>query len=509
MKFALIAHPFKYKVHEENLRIVQKYFGLFPPLNEMWVAAIAEKAGHECIIIDARTLRLSPEETVKILKIFNPDVIGFRTTTYIYPETREWIKYIKEHINALIIIGGYNMRIYPKESIQPPEIDFGCVNSALYTVPRLFEEIESGRRHFDDVPGLVYKRNGSIIQTPSINPVERFEDYPNPSRHLVPNELYAEFPTTRRNFTIMVTSKGCPMHCTFCEAGGTFYNQRSATTVVNEMEECVTKYGIREIDIFDYEFPLLRERTLAICAEIRKRRLDILWACRARIDSIDEELLIEMKKAGCQRIYFGIESAHQEILDRVRKGIKIENVRKVISFCKKIGITTLGFFLIGNPGETEKMIYENVEFAKSLDLDYVQFSKLLAKPGTSLWKDMVERTGCDYWREWILGRAEDKVLPRHWTSLSNEDIDKITRNCYVKFSSRASYLLKQTFKCRSFSEFHRKLIAYLEMLFCQEDKSMVDNNFVAYNPITPAQRRKAVGQLLEIALGKINMALKQ
>jgi len=494
MRFALVANPFKYKVHEENIRVVQKYFGLFPPLNEMWVAAIAERAGHKCIIVDARTLKLNPQQTVEILKVFKPDIVGFRTTTYMYPETREWIKYIKEHIGVLTIIGGYNMRIYPKESIQPPEIDFGCLNSALYTVPKLFEELEGGQ-HFDDVPGLVYKKNGKIIQTPPANPPERFEDYPNPARHLVPNELYAEFPTTRRNFTIMVTSKGCPMQCTFCEAGGTPYDPRSPVTVVNEMEECVSKFNVKEIDIFDYEFPLVRSRTMAICQEIQRRKFDVIWACRSRVDSVDEELLHEMKKAGCHRIYFGIESAHQQILDRVKKRITVEQVRHTVRLCKGMGIKTLGFFLIGNPGETEKMIYENVKFAKSLDLDYVQFSKLLAKPGTSLWREMIERTGCDYWREWILGKAEDKSLPRHWTSLSNEDIDRIARNCYVKFSSRPLYLLKQTLKCGSFLEFRRKLQAYMDMILRQETVSTPDKNFMAYNDTTPTQRQQVMERL--------------
>lgn len=494
MRLALIFNPFKYKIHEENIRVVQKYFGLFPPLNEMWVAAIAERAGHTCIIIDARTLQFSLQQTVEILKVFKPDIVGFRTTTYMYPETREWIKYIKEHLNVITIIGGYNMRVYPKESVQAPEIDFGCVNSALYTVPRLFEELEGGR-HFDDVPGLVYKKNGKIIQTPPPNPPERFEDYPNPARHLVPNELYAEFPTTHKNFTLMVTSKGCPMQCTFCEAGGTPYDPRSPMTVVNEIEECVRKFNIKEIDIFDYEFPLIRSRTMAICKEIQRRNLDIIWACRSRVDSVDEELLQEMKKAGCHRIYFGIESAHQEILNKVRKRITVEQVRQTIKLCKKIGITTLGFFLIGNPGETEKMIYENVKFAKSLDLDYAQFSKVLAKPGTLLWKEMVQRTGCDYWREWILGNVEDKPLPRHWTSLPNDDIDHIARNCYVKFSSSPKYLLKQVLKCRSFGELRRKSGAYLEMIFSQEKVSTADDKFVAYNDTTPAQRQKAMERL--------------
>lgn len=494
MRFALVFPPFKYKIHEENIRIVQKYFGLFPPLNEMWVAAIAERAGHECVIIDARTFQLNPVETVEILKAFKPDIVGFRVVTYMYPETRQWIKHIKNELGVLTIIGGYNMRIYPNESVQPSEIDFGCVGSALYTVPRLFEELE-GKQNFENVPGLVYKKNGRMIQTPPSDRPESFEDYPNPARHLIANELYAEFPTTRKNFTTMVTSKGCPMHCSFCEAGGTSYNPRSTMTVVNEMEECVRKFNIREIDIFDYEFPLIKKRTMDICKEIQKRKLDFIWACRSRVDSVDEELLGEMKKAGCHRIYFGIESAHQDILNKVNKGITTEQVCQTIRLCKNLGITTLGFFLIGNPGETEEMIYENVKFAEMLDLDYVQFSKLLAKPGTPLWREMVKLEGRDYWKEWILGREEDKPLPRHWTCLSSGDIDRIAKNCYMKFSSRPSYLVKQALKCGSFSEFRKKFKAYLDMIFSQEKISTRDENFIAYNDIRYFDRRRAMENL--------------
>lgn len=495
MRFALVFYPFNYKVHEENIRIVQKYFGVFPPLNEMWVAAIAEKHGHQCIIVDARTLMLSKAEVVDILKLFRPDIVGFRVTTYMFPDMLEWARHIKRSLNVPILIGGYNLRVYPKESLAHPEIDFGCVNSALYTVPRLLEELESGRRGFDEVPGLVYKKNGEIIQTPPHDPPERFDDYPNPARHLVPNELYAEFPTTRRNFSLMVTSKGCPMRCVFCEAGGTAYDPRSPEKVVDEMEECVRDYNIHEIDIFDYEFPMIRKRTMAICREIQRRKLDVVWCCRSRVDTVDEELLREMKKAGCHRIYFGIESVHQKVLNEVRKGITPDQVRKTIRICKELDIMALGFFLIGNPGESEKMIYETVEFAKELDLDYAQFSKLLAKPWSGYWKEMVARTGSDYWREWVLGKETDRPLARHWTKLSNETIDRIARNCYWRFALRPGYLFRETMKCGSLFEWKRKAAALFDMLFSQEGVSTGDPGFRIYNAAPLEDRRAAMERL--------------
>ena len=153
MRFALVFNPFSYKLHEENLRIVQKYFGLFPPLSLAWVAAIAERAGHQCIIVDARTTRLSREETLEILRQFRPDIIGFMMTTYMFRETLEWARFLKEHLRVPVLVGGYNLRVYPRESVADPTVDFGCLNSAYYTVPALFEVLEHGGR-LDEVPGL-------------------------------------------------------------------------------------------------------------------------------------------------------------------------------------------------------------------------------------------------------------------------------------------------------------------------------------------------------------------
>jgi len=479
MRVALVFNPFAYKLHEENLRIVQRYFGLFPPLSMSWVAAIAEKAGHEVTLIDARTLRLTPDQVLKRLREWKPDILGFMMTTYMFRETLDWIRYLRGGLKGVpVMVGGYNLRVYPKESVTPPEIDFGCFNSAYHTVPRLLEELEGGR-HFDDVPGLLFKRNGEVLQTPYGEDPD-FNDYPNPARHLLPNELYAEFPTERKNFTVMVTSKGCPRGCLFCEAGRTRYNPRKPEVVLNEMQECCDKYGIREIDIFDYEFCIDRKRILAICKGIQERRLDVIWACRSRVDSVDDELLRAMAAAGCNRIYYGLEFGQQDLLDRVNKGITIERIRETIQLTRKHGIRSLGFFLVGGPGETRETVARTVRFAKSLNLDYVQFSKVTAKPLTQLWRDLVAETGYDYWREYVLGNAEEQPLPRPWTTLTNDEIDELARNAYIRFHSRPYFLLKHTLKVRSWSEFKRKFFAFLEMAFRQEKVSRPDHAFQCY-----------------------------
>ncbi len=470
MRLALIFPPFSYKLHEENCRITVQYFGIFPPLSLAWVASIAEKSGHEVIIIDARTLRLSQEEVLYRLREFKPDIMGFMMTTYMYRETLGWISLLKKWLKIPVVIGGFNLHIYPKESVIPSEIDFGVLDSAFYTLPRLLSELEKNRR-FEDVSGLIYKDGNNIVITPPSSDPDNFDAYPSPARHLLPNELYTEFPTERKNFTIMVTSKGCPRRCYFCEEGGTPFLSRSPMTVVNEMQECYTKYKIREIDIFDVNFTWDRKRTMAICNEIIRRGLDITWACRSRTDLVDEQMLRTMRKAGCTRIYYGIESGDQEMLNTLNKGITLDQIRTTIKTTRKMGIKALGFFLIGSPGETKETVKKTVRFAKELKLDYVQFSKTTAKPMTGLWRDLIKITKTDYWRDYIMGLTEEKALPRPWTKLTNEEIDFLTKKAYIDCCARPLFLLRATLKVKSLKEFKRKSLALLSMIFSQENKA--------------------------------------
>lgn len=176
----------------------------------------------------------------------------------------------------------------------------------------------------------------------------------------------------------------------------------------------------------------------------------------------------------------------QEILDRLNKKITLKQIRDTIETTKGVGIKPLGFFLVGSPGETRETFKETVKFAKSLELDYVQFSKLTAKPLTPYWRQMVKDSGFDYWREFILGHLSDNPLPRPWTQLTNQEIDDLARKAYVLYHSRPLFLLRHSLQVRSWDEFKRKFFAFLEMVFRQEKISTVDEHFEAY----PENRKK-------------------
>jgi len=239
---------------------------------------------------------------------------------------------------------------------------------------------------------------------------------------------------------------------------------RPAESVLAEIKECVEKYGIKEIDFFDATFFLPRKRALKIFKGIQEAGWDIEWACRSRVDVVDDEILREAGKAGCARIYFGIESSHPDVLEEINKEIDVDEIQGAVDLAHKHGIKVMGFFMVGNPGETIESINDSIRFAKELDLDFVQFSRTIAKPGTQLARELAEQTGTDYWQKFIRGDIGEERLPTPWTDLSHDEIEKQTKLAYYKFYFRPGFVLKTIYRSRSFREVWRYIRVGLKML---------------------------------------------
>lgn len=464
MKIALVHCPFSHKIFEENLHVVDEEFSLAPPIVLAYVAAILEREGHNVILIDANALRLSMKKTLQLLQNFRPDMLCFRMDTYHFHQILEWIRYLKKHMNIPVVAGGINLTNYPKESLSHPEIDYGIIGEAIESLPRLVSVLENG----DDVSGVAgvgYRYNGEVRINYSYNDLVDFDSYPFPARHLLPNERYCSFLSQRKNYTIMLTSTGCPFKCVFCVIAKIPYRTRSPENVVDEIEVSYHDFKVREIDFFDATLFINKDRIIKICQEIRRRRIKIEWSCRSRVDLVDEELLKEVSKAGCRKIYFGIESSNPQILKAINKGIDPERVKRAIKLSQKYGIRNMGFFMIGNPGETNKTIKETINFAKNLKLDFVQICRTIAKPCTDLDERLKKETGKDYWREYILGKVGERRLPTPWTDLTKEEIERYTKISYYAFYFRPWHILKIILRIKSFNELWRYIRVGLRMLF--------------------------------------------
>ncbi|MEW6555751.1 MAG: radical SAM protein [Elusimicrobiota bacterium] len=466
MRVALIFPPFHHRKFSENLKVVDEEFTLSPPIILAYVSSILEHAGNDVILIDAHALGLSKEQVLKKIKMFNTNLIAFRLDTYNFQETLEWIQYLKLATGLPVLVGGINMSLYPTETMSHKEIDFGLIGEAVRTLPQFIRNLENSEP-YQNIPGLCWRdNNGGVHINPPDTELVNFDTYPFPARHLLPNDRYHSFVSQNKNFTVMLTSTGCPYRCRFCAiAALNHYRERTWENVIREIEECYYDYGVREIDFFDATFFVDKQKSIKLFQEIRNRHLDIQWSCRTRVDVVDDEILKEASLSGCRMIFWGIESSSQKVLNEVNKGITHNRTAVVIKTAKKFGIRNLGFLMIGNPGDTEDTVTDTVKFAKKLALDYVQICRTIAKPATELHKQLVKNTGTDYWRDFVLMKLGEQRIPTPWVRMNQAKIEKLLKRAYYSFYFRPGYIFQTLQRTKSFSELARYIKVAIRMVF--------------------------------------------
>lgn len=464
MRLALVYAPYFHKRFNENLQTVDDEFGRYPPLDLLYVSLIVKQAGHDVILVEGSAERLSKEEALARIRRFGPDLLAFSLhSVYNFFDTLEWIRFLKQRLGTPVIVGGICFTDYPDECMAHGEIDFGLMGTARKKLPRFLNEF-SGKRRFHRVPGLAFRTAGKVRINRIGREMESLYLYPTPSRELIPNDCYYQYISKRKNFTIMLTMVGCPYKCNFCAIVAYPFLMRPAGNVLAEIDNCYLRHGIREIDFFDAIMTLNKRRIMSICEGLQRRGYDLIWSCRSRIDTVDDEMLAAMAKAGCVRIYYGIEASDDDTLRRIGKGLSLERVKETIGLTKKHGIMPLGFFIIGNPGETRESVERTVRYAKDLGLDYAQFSMMLGKPGTPLYEDVKQALGYDYWREYLLGNVGEQPLPNPHTKLTPEEMLALTRKAYMNFYFTPRLLAKTLRRIRSVDELRRYVTAGLKMV---------------------------------------------
>ena len=376
------------------------------------------------------------------------------------------IKYLKDNLGVPVLVGGAGFNLYPDEIMSYSLIDYGIIGSVSQSLPQFLEAFEKGG-DFGKIHGLYFRERDVICKNEAREWHDDLDALPFPARDLLRNEIYWQFISQRRNFTNMLTSTGCTFNCRFCNEPGGVFRVRNVASVIKEIRECYYKYNIREIDFFDRTFTIDKARVIEICNEIIRNKLDIIWSCRSRIDTVDEGLLRIMRKAGCFAIFYGIESADETVLKNLNKMITLTKVREIIAVTKKIGIKPLGFFMFGNPGETEESIKKTIDFALSLDLTYATFTKTMAKPKSYYDELNIKNTGFDYWKEYVLGRCSERTPIRTWTNLNDKLLTKYVKEAFCRFYFRPAYVLNALKDIKSPAELLRYSKSSLKLLFSE------------------------------------------
>ena len=457
MKVLLVNPPFTLK---ECFRSFARSGSIQQPLGLAYLAAILERKGHTVKVLDAPPLKLTLEESVNTIKRIRPDVVGLTATTPTFHRSVAIAEELKKERDVPIVIGGPHPTALPEKTLAYPFFDIAVLGEGEYTMLELIDCLESSRS-LSTVKGIAYKEKGKIIKTQPREFIENLDFLPFPARHLLPPlRYYHPTPSAYRSLPqgTMVTSRGCPYSCTFCDHSvfGKRYRARSAKNVVDEFEELVYRYGAKEVRFWDDTFNINRKRVLDICREISDRNLDTHWCCLCRANLVDEQMLRKMAQTGCWQIDYGIESGDEKLLERVNKGVTLLQIRDAIKKTKAAGIKVRGFFMLGLPGETEQTIRKTIRFAKTLDLDVAVFHITIPFPGTELYLQAVAHgeisAEVDYQYYLMFGSDDVPYVPR---GLDKKQLLWYRSKAYRSFYLRLDYLLRQLAELRSLRDLLR------------------------------------------------------
>lgn len=356
------------------------------------------------------------------------------------------------------MLGGPHAHLFPEETIQLNGVDFVVLGEGERTFKSLLDHIEEPTE-LRNVPGLVFRNGQETIRTGTPLPIEDLDSLPFPARHLTQIHKYRSLLALRDPVTSLFTSRGCPFKCAFCDKPhlGRRFRARSARNVVDEIEQCV-RMGINDFLIYDDTFTVYKGRVLEICDEIQKRRLDVGFHVRTRVDCVDEEMLKRLKRAGCRGIHYGVEAGTEKVLRALNKGITLERIRATFELTRRHRIPTLAYFMIGNPSETLEDIRSTFEFMKRLNPDYVHLTILCPFPGTQCYKDALEKgiISYDCWKEFA-AHPSPEFVPPHWGELfSYAQLEALVTKGYRDFYLRPSYIWRRLAKVKSANELLKK-----------------------------------------------------
>ena len=468
MKVLLISPPLENMIATNYPSAIEEESGCSPPLGLMYIAAYAEKnTDNKIEILDAVSEKMNYDRISETIHRKKPDVVGIQSLTFSIVDTLLLAKLVRNLSEDIkIVLGGPHVNIYPNETICRKEVDYLVLGEGEITFTDLLQNIDNIEK-LKTTQGLVFKEGDKIINTGLRDPIDDLDAIPFPARHLTNYKNYYSLLAKRNPITTMMSSRGCPYQCTFCgrQHLGKRFRARSAKNVVDEIEECISM-GIEEFLFYDDTFAVNRQRTLDICNEILERGLDIGWDIRTRVDNVDKEILLKLKKAGCERINYGVESGNAEMLKLIRKGITIEQAKEAFRLTKEIGIQTLAYFIIGLPGETKLQILDTIKFAKLLNPDYAHFSVLTPYPDTPLYENSLKNGVIkeDYWRDFAKN-PNKQFVPRAWEEdLSRQELLDLLNYAYKDFYIDIGYILQQMLKIRSLNEFKKKTKAGLRLL---------------------------------------------
>lgn len=366
-----------------------------PPIGILHLASICREYGYTVKLVDAHAEGLRIEQIVDIVRDFSADVVCLTAMTIMIDASAVIAQAIKEFDPRIVtMIGGVHVTAEPIRTLKEyPQFDFGVVGEGEVVLLDFLQRLGN----IEDLAGvksLVWKKDNDVIVNSRRDFYRDLDDFPFPAFDLVGDKLFSHyrlsvFGTKHFRSIGLVTSRGCTGMCTFCDLGvvGRGYRIMTAPYLIRHLKELNEKYNVNDLLFYDDMFTGNRKRLEAFCNAMIEAGTPFTWSCCSRVDFVQYLDILElMRDAGCHTIEFGVESGCQRILDSMRKNVTKEKIAEVIGKATDAGITTKANFILGHLGETHDSIRETIDFACSLNVNYVQHTHLVPLPGSETYE---------------------------------------------------------------------------------------------------------------------------
>ncbi len=444
--------------------LVSKANYYYHPVDLVYLSGILDKAGYYLECIDAIAENLSPETTIERATSFAPDYLIYLIASPSYSEDVAFLTELKRRLPNTVFIGSGDVYREIREDGVRLHPFCDAILTDFSTTDLTDWLARSEDRVFDNI---IYRNAaGELLAGPEKHG-HGFFRMPVPRWDLWPIEKY-RFPfSERRLWATVLTDFGCPFSCTFCPMSTTGYKLRDLDTVMDELR-LLRALGVNEIFFRDQTFGVNRVRTQELLRRIKTEFPDLRWTCWSRVDLVNEEFLRAVYEAGCHTVMVGLESANEEILKKYKKNTKRSQMETALGLMRKIGLKTVGTFVLGLPGESEESLHQTIVYARELPLDYASFNIATPRFGSTFRRLMKQEGAIDLTRmefdssrtqpAWLKEDKEEALLP-------NQTIFAIQREAIHRFYLRPSYLLRRLYTTKTLYQLWSQIKEGWELIF--------------------------------------------
>lgn len=447
----------------------------WPPIGLGYIASVLKVAGYSVDILDMSVLGMSHEDLENHIRQTKPKLVGISFMTNQFQEAVNVSKIVKDiDKNIPVIVGGPHVSALPEEILAHESVDIAVRGEGEVTILELANcFLGSEKFELSAINGIAYKKEGQVHLTQRRELIQDLDSIPSPAWHLLPIKKYS-VPATggdvKESVFAIISSRGCPNRCIFCDSHTVFgrkFRARSAQNIFDELVYLNKNFGATQFDFVDDTITVNKNRIYQLCDLILSSNNKFKWMCNARVNTVNEDLLKLMKSAGCVRVEFGVESGDPKVLKKIKKAVTIEQIKNAHAMARKAGLSIGSFVMVGNLGEDFSSVTKTKVLLEQIDTDDVFIAIATPFPGTELYEIAKNHS-------WLLSTDWSKYvtspthLPNYKPLMKTDKMS--TREILKAFFYLHSRFVKKKLKTRYGSLFLLKKRFYKDHIFNVKSK---------------------------------------